>query len=70
MCYNYRLENLIAKVSGWTPTLLSEYSDICNCVFIPDGEEKTFSELGEKKNDISMRKIAFDAFNKHLEEGN
>ena len=32
--------------------------------------EKTFSELGEKKNDISMRKIAFDAFNKHLEEGN
>lgn len=41
-----------------------------DCVFIPDGEEKTFSELGEKKNDISMRKIAFDAFNKHLEEGN
>ena len=29
MCYNYTLENLIAKVSGWTPAFLSEYSDIC-----------------------------------------
>lgn len=41
-----------------------------DCVFIPNGEEKTFSELGDKKNAISMRKIAFDAFNKFLKEGN
>jgi len=41
-----------------------------DCVFIPNGEKKTFSELGDKKNDISMRKIAFDAFNKFLKEGN
>jgi XTP/dITP diphosphohydrolase len=41
-----------------------------DCIFIPNGEGKTFAELGEKKNDISMRKIAFDAFNKHLKEKN
>jgi len=41
-----------------------------DCIFIPDGEDKTFAELGEKKNDISMRRIAFDAFNKHLKEKN
>jgi XTP/dITP diphosphohydrolase len=31
-----------------------------DCVFIPDGHDKTFSELGEKKNEISMRRKAFD----------
>ncbi|WP_345989305.1 non-canonical purine NTP pyrophosphatase [Sulfurimonas sp. HSL1-2] len=41
-----------------------------DCVFIPDGEEQTFAELGDKKNEISMRKIAFDKFNKYLKEGN
>ena len=41
-----------------------------DCVFIPDGYQKTFSELGEKKNEISMRKIAFDKFNKYLGKGN
>lgn len=40
-----------------------------DCVFIPEGEEKTFSELGEKKSEISMRKIAFDSFNQFLKEG-
>lgn len=37
-----------------------------DCVFIPEGEEKTFSELGERKNEISMRKIAFDKFKEYL----
>lgn len=41
-----------------------------DCIFIPDGETKTFSELGDKKDEISMRKLAFDKFNKHLEERN
>lgn len=38
-----------------------------DCVFIPDGHEQTFSEMGEKKNEISMRKRALDAFATHLE---
>ena len=33
-----------------------------DCVFIPKGFDKTFAELGEKKNDISMRRIALDKF--------
>lgn len=37
-----------------------------DCVFIPDGYDKTFAELGEKKNDISMRKIALDKFSQFL----
>ncbi len=37
-----------------------------DCVFIPKGYKETFSELGSKKNDISMRKIAFGKLIKHL----
>ncbi|WP_084615528.1 non-canonical purine NTP pyrophosphatase [Roseivivax isoporae] len=37
-----------------------------DCVFIPDGHEQTFAEMGEKKNEISMRKRALDAFAAHL----
>jgi XTP/dITP diphosphohydrolase len=33
-----------------------------DCIFIPDGYENTFSELGGVKNEISMRKIALDKF--------
>lgn len=36
-------------------------------VFIPEGYDKTFAELGNaRKNEISMRRLAFDAFNKFL----
>ncbi|MQT11183.1 non-canonical purine NTP pyrophosphatase [Segnochrobactrum spirostomi] len=38
-----------------------------DCVFIPEGYEQTFAEMGEKKNEISMRKLALDAFAAHLE---
>nr|WMC98935.1 non-canonical purine NTP pyrophosphatase [Aminobacter aminovorans] len=38
-----------------------------DCVFIPQGHEQTFAEMGEKKNEISMRKRALDAFAAHLE---
>jgi XTP/dITP diphosphohydrolase len=37
-----------------------------DCVFVPDGHRETFAELGDKKNDISMRKLALDSFAKHL----
>ena len=40
-----------------------------DCVFIPDehnNRKETFAEMGEKKNEISMRKKAFDKFIKHL----
>lgn len=37
-----------------------------DCIFIPAGHELTFAELGEHKNSISMRKIAFDEFKAFL----
>lgn len=37
-----------------------------DCVFIPKGFQETFAEMGDKKNEISMRKIAFDNFREFL----
>lgn len=39
-----------------------------DCVFIPDGKSQTFAEMGERKNEISMRKKAFDKFIYYLGE--
>lgn len=39
-----------------------------DCVFQPDGYEETFAEMGSKKNDISMRKIALNELKFYLEE--
>ena len=39
-----------------------------DCVFIPNNYEETFAEMGtQKKNEISMRKQAFDLLLKHFE---
>lgn len=40
-----------------------------DCVFIPDGESQTFAELGSRKNEISMRRKALDAFAEFLTKG-
>ncbi len=40
-----------------------------DCIFIPEGETLTFSEMEGKKNDISMRKLAFDKFKEFLKKG-
>lgn len=37
-----------------------------DCIFIPNGESETFAEMGDRKNLISMRKLAFDEFNQFL----
>jgi XTP/dITP diphosphohydrolase len=33
-----------------------------DCVFIPEGETQTFAEMGDRKNEISMRRAALDDF--------
>ena len=40
-----------------------------DCVFIPEGERETFAEMGERKNDISMRRRALDKFVEFLSKG-
>lgn len=37
-----------------------------DCVFIPKGYEKTFAQLGDKKNEISMRRKALEELGKYL----
>lgn len=37
-----------------------------DCVFRPNGFDQTFSEMGEKKNEISMRSIALEKLRDHL----
>ena len=39
-----------------------------DCVFQPEGHDQTFAEMGEKKNLISMRKIAIEKLKEYLEE--
>ena len=38
-----------------------------DCIFEPVGYAETFAELGDKKNDISMRKIALEKLRRYLE---
>ncbi len=38
-----------------------------DCVFVPEGETHSFSEMGERKNEISMRRKALAALRSHLE---
>jgi len=33
-----------------------------DCVFIPEGFDRTFAEMGERKNEMSMRRKALDQF--------
>jgi XTP/dITP diphosphohydrolase len=33
-----------------------------DCIFIPEGSNKTFAEMGHRKNEISMRRKALDQF--------
>lgn len=39
-----------------------------DCVFIPEGHDETFAEMGERKNEISMRRLALSRFAEHLKE--
>lgn len=39
-----------------------------DCVFQPDTYEQTFAEMGDKKNNISMRKIALEKLRNYLED--
>lgn len=39
-----------------------------DCIFVPDGENETFAEMGERKNDISMRRKALQLFSDYLKK--
>ncbi|MEP1340601.1 MAG: non-canonical purine NTP pyrophosphatase [Ekhidna sp.] len=33
-----------------------------DCIFIPNGKKQTFAEMGDEKNNISMRRLALEKF--------
>ena len=37
-----------------------------DCVFVPDGYTETFSEMGQKKDEISMRRRALESLAEHV----
>ena len=40
-----------------------------DCVFVPEGESRTFAEMGSDKNSVSMRRLALDSFGQYLRSG-
>jgi len=62
-CDSQNLHYFEGEVSGTVAELPAGPRDFqWDCVFIPDGFSQTFAELGERKNDISMRRLALDKF--------
>jgi len=65
ICYSdgKRMHIFIGEVVGRIASAPAGNRDFqWDCVFIPDGETITFAEMGDKKNDISMRKQALDSY--------
>lgn len=58
------------EVSGKVPDTPAGSRDFqWDCIFVPDGFSQTFAELGERKNEISMRRIALNKFAEFLSRG-
>jgi XTP/dITP diphosphohydrolase len=69
-CDGRTIRHFQGEVSGTIPCEpRGDRSFQWDCVFMPDGHAETFAEMGEeKKNKISMRRIALNAFAAHLRE--
>lgn len=68
-CDGRKVRQFQGEVRGTVPT--SPRGDPgfqWDCAFVPHGHKETFAEMGVRKNDISMRRIALDAFATELRE--
>lgn len=66
-CDGKKMSQFPGEISGLVASSPAGSRDFqWDCVFIPDGYSQTFAELGDKKNEISMRRIAVDAFATYL----
>lgn len=55
------------EIEGTVPHAPSGPQDFqWDCVFIPNGQSKTFAEMGTAKDEISMRRKALDKFANYL----
>lgn len=66
-CDGRRVHQFEGKVTGKISSEVRGSRDFqWDCVFVPDGETQTFAELGDRKNDISMRRRALETFAEFL----
>ena len=69
-CDSQNIHYFEGEVSGSVPDSPIGSRDFqWDCVFVPDGFTQTFAELGEKKNEISMRRRALDQFAAYIKRG-
>lgn len=69
-CDGRRFHYFEGQIAGHVPKTPAGNRDFqWDCVFIPDGEDQTFAELGARKNLISMRRKALDKFSEFLRTG-
>lgn len=69
-CDAKRVYYFEGEVSGTVPAAPAGARNFqWDCVFVPDGYGQTFAELGAKKNEISMRRIALNKFAQFLTDG-
>ncbi len=62
-CDGRQIHIFSGEVHGMVPAIPAGLRDFqWDCVFVPDGYTETFAEMGDRKNDISMRRKALDAF--------
>jgi XTP/dITP diphosphohydrolase len=68
-CDSKRVHYFIGDLSGTIPAVPAGPPNFqWDCVFVPDGYTQTLAELGERKNEISMRRLALNEFAKFLKE--
>jgi len=69
-CDGRRIHDFSGEITGSiTDNPRGDRSFQWDCVFQPDGQTETFAEMGDRKNDISMRRLALDKLAEFLEEG-
>jgi len=62
-CDGRRLHFFNGEISGTVPDAPAGMRDFqWDCVFVPSGYDVTFAEMGDAKNNISMRRVALDKF--------
>lgn len=62
-CDGRQIHFFNGEVEGTVPEKPAGVRDFqWDCVFMPDGESQTFAEMGDRKNEISMRRKALDIF--------
>jgi XTP/dITP diphosphohydrolase len=68
-CDGRRIHHFLGEIRGTVASEPRGNRDFqWDCVFVPEGQEQTFAEMGERKNEMSMRRIALNRFADHLRE--